>query len=103
MTRYDPYGQTIGTGTAGGTAVGAENWKYQGRLDVSADADAPLYDMSARFYSPGLGTFTQLDSVMGSAQNPLSMNRFLYAHANPATLIDPTGHAACAGWDDDCG
>jgi hypothetical protein len=23
------------------------------------------------------------------------MNRFLYAHANPATLIDPTGHAAC--------
>jgi len=22
------------------------------------------------------------------------MNRFLYAHANPATLIDPTGHAA---------
>jgi hypothetical protein len=31
---------------------------------------------------------------MGSAQNPLSMNRFLYAHANPATLIDPTGHYA---------
>jgi hypothetical protein len=50
--------------------------------------------MSARFYSPGLGTFTQLDSVMGSAQNPLSMNRFLYALANPATLIDPTGHAS---------
>ena len=22
---------------------------------------------------------------MGSAQNPLSLNRFLYAHANPAT------------------
>jgi hypothetical protein len=28
---------------------------------------------------------------MGSAQNPLSMNRFLYALANPATLVDPTG------------
>ena len=23
------------------------------------------------------------------------MNRFLYALANPATMIDPTGHAAC--------
>jgi hypothetical protein len=23
------------------------------------------------------------------------MNRFLYAHANPTTLIDPTGHTAC--------
>jgi hypothetical protein len=53
--------------------------------------------MSARFYSPGLGTFTQLDSVMGGAQNPLSMNRFLYAGANPATMIDPTGHAYIGG------
>jgi RHS repeat-associated protein len=55
----------------------------------------PIYDMSARMYLPGSGTFTSLDSVMGSAQNPLSMNRFLYAEANPATLIDPTGHVAC--------
>ena len=64
---------TIGTGSAGGTAVGAANWKYQGRLDVSPSGLAtPLYDMSARFYAPGLGAFTQLDSVMGGAQNPLS-------------------------------
>ncbi|HET9851993.1 MAG TPA: hypothetical protein VFP56_05745, partial [Candidatus Limnocylindrales bacterium] len=45
-------------------------------------------------YSPQLGTFTQQDSVQGSAANPASMNRFLYAHANPATLIDPDGHRA---------
>ena len=25
------------------------------------------------------------------------MNRFLYAQANPTTLIDPTGHDACVG------
>jgi hypothetical protein len=49
---------------------------------------------------PGSGTFSQLDTVMGSAQDPLSLNRFLYAHANPATLIDPTGHMICEG---DCG
>ena len=29
--RYDAYGQTIATGSAGGTAVGQANWKYQGR------------------------------------------------------------------------
>ena len=29
---------------------------------------------------------------LGSAQNPMSMNRFLYAGANPTTLVDPTGH-----------
>jgi hypothetical protein len=30
--------------------------------------------------------------VTGSAQNPLTLNRFLYAAANPATLVDPDGH-----------
>ncbi len=93
--RYDAYGQKIGSGGAGGTPVGHDAWKYQGRLDISPSGlGTPLYDMSARFYAPGLGAFSQLDTVMGSAQNPLSMNRFLYAHANPATLIDPTGHCA---------
>jgi hypothetical protein len=41
------------------------------------------------------GTFTALDSYAGEAVDPVSLNRYLYAHANPATLIDPTGHAAC--------
>jgi RHS repeat-associated protein len=94
--RYDAWGDTLVTGAGGGTAVGTDSWKYQGRLDVSPSGiGEALYDMSARFYAPSLGQFTQLDSVMGSAQNPLSMNRFLYAHANPATLVDPSGHAAC--------
>jgi hypothetical protein len=46
-----------------------------------------------------MGAFTSLDTVAGSAQNPLSMNRFLNAEANPATFIDPTGH--CTRWMDD--
>jgi RHS repeat-associated protein len=98
--RYDAWGQTVATGSQSGSSspVGQDNWKYQGRLDVSPVAGSPLYDMSARFYSPGIGAFTQLDTVAGSAQNPLSMNRFLYAEANPATMIDPTGH--CVRWQD---
>ena len=31
---------------------------------------------------------------MGQAQNPLSLNRYLYAHANPLVLIDLDGHRA---------
>jgi hypothetical protein len=50
--------------------------------------------MGARLYDPGVGAFTSLDTVAGSAQSPLSMNRWLYARADPATLVDPTGHAA---------
>jgi hypothetical protein len=50
--------------------------------------------MGARLYSPGIGAFTSLDTTAGQAQDPRSMNRFLYAEANPATLVDPTGHMA---------
>lgn len=28
---------------------------------------------------------------MGQAQNPLSLNRYLYALANPLVMIDPDG------------
>jgi hypothetical protein len=31
------------------------------------------------------------------------MNRWLYAQADPATLVDPTGHCAMAQWDAMCG
>ncbi|MEI7743326.1 MAG: LamG-like jellyroll fold domain-containing protein [Chloroflexota bacterium] len=94
--RYDGFGQVVGTPYAAGAPSMA--WRYQGRLDVQAGitTSAPaLYDMSARNYSPGLGAFTSLDSVMGSAQDPRSMNRYLYAAANPWTMVDPTGHAGC--------
>ena len=94
--RYDGWGQTIAT-----AGTSANPWKYRGLLgiDPSTSGDK-LYDMGARDYAPGTGTFTQLDSVQGSAANPMTMNRFLYALANPATLIDPDGHmAACPTCD----
>ncbi len=93
-TRYDAYGDTIATGAAGGTPVGNAAWRYQGRLDISPSGlGTPLYAMGARLYDPGVGAFTSLDTVAGSAQSPLSMNRFLYAQADPTTLVDPTGHS----------
>ena len=94
-TRYDAWGDTIATGAAGGTPVGNTAWKYQGRLDISPSGlGTPLYAMGARLYDPGVGAFTSLDTAAGSAQAPLSMNRFLYAQADPATLVDRTGHTA---------
>jgi len=96
-TRYDPWGEIIDTGPGTNAGTAGRTWTYQGRLDVSpAGINQPLLDGGARLYSPALGTFTSLDSVTGSAQDPLSMNRYLYAEANPATFIDPTGH--CIRW-----
>jgi RHS repeat-associated protein len=97
--RYDGYGVTLAVHPAGGSGATA-HWRYQGRLDLvpgSPDPAVPsLYDFGFREYAPALGAFTSLDDLVGSAQDPAALNRFLYAHANPATLIDPDGHVACS-------
>ena len=77
--RYDRYGQTVADLASGGSPA-TTAWKYQGRLDLSPSS-IPLYAAGARDYAPGLGMFTSLDTVAGSAQDPISMNRFLYAEA----------------------
>jgi RHS repeat-associated protein len=86
--RYDGYGQTL----ASATSDLPTPWRFQGKPLLS-DVSDDLYDFESRAYDPGTGTFTQLDTVTGSIQDPLTLNRFLYAHANPSTLIDPDGHA----------
>jgi RHS repeat-associated protein len=89
--RYDAYGKLIGTSLPAGTVPSP--WRFQGRI-LESTAGSDTYDFGARAYVPDLGTFTSLDSVAGSAQNPLTLNRYLYANANPATLVDPDGHCA---------
>ena len=86
--RYDAYGQV----TASVTSALPTPWRYQGRLLVDPSGANDLYDAGARFYSPGLGVFTQFDTVQGSTLDPLSLNRYLYTEANPETLTDPDGH-----------
>jgi RHS repeat-associated protein len=89
--RYDAFG-TIAAST---TSALPTPWRYQGELLVNPAGASDLYANGARFYAPGLGVFTQLDTSQGTALNPLSLNRFLYAAADPETLIDPSGHRSC--------
>ncbi|MEP7378475.1 MAG: RHS repeat-associated core domain-containing protein [Chloroflexota bacterium] len=90
--RYSAYGTSIGASTSSLPSP----WRFQGRLALNSDDgsgnNTDLYDFVARSYDPNLAAFTSLDSVAGGAQNPLTLNRFLYALASPATLIDPNGH-----------
>jgi RHS repeat-associated protein len=89
---YDAYGNTV----ASVTSALPTPWRYQGRILESAPGTPDLYDFGARSYNPTIGTFTSLDSTHGSAQNPALLNGYLYANANPATLVDPDGHCAIA-------
>ncbi len=55
-------------------------------------------------YDPGTGwtyhlarwrdgfRFVSMDSYAGDSQDPRSLHKYLYASANPATDVDPTGH-----------
>jgi RHS repeat-associated protein len=86
--RYDPYGEVVAVVASGLPSP----WGYQGRLDLAGAGDTDLLDFGFRSYAPDLGTFTGPDDLAGSALNPLSFNRYLYAAANPATLVDPDGH-----------
>lgn len=95
--RYDAWGQPLGLSPAGGSSLPT---RYRGLVDLAPTADPdvagagsdPLYLMGARTYSPHSGTFTSLDSYAGTTVDPASLHRYLYAHATPTTLIDPTGH-----------
>ncbi|MBI2781730.1 MAG: hypothetical protein HYX55_08050, partial [Chloroflexi bacterium] len=98
-TRYDAFGQTAASYDSGGGFP--TPWRFGGRLDLSPDSH-PLYDFGARDYDPGTGAFTQLDSYAGSPADPLSLNRFAYAEANPWTLSDPDGHRPCLDTGSSC-
>jgi hypothetical protein len=49
-------------------------------------------DYKARFYSPTLMRFTQLDTIVPQPGNPQSWNRYSYGLNNPVKYIDPSGH-----------
>ena len=70
------------------------------------DASAGLMYYGARYYDPGLGRFTQPDTIVPNAMDPQSLNRYSYVSNNPVNFVDPTGHSAegseCQSWDTWC-
>jgi RHS repeat-associated protein len=92
---YDPYGKekkslTRTTGT---------NWDSRLRFQMAPrDRTTGAYNLGQRLLDPKINRFVGADSYVGAAANmdlaldPLTGNRYLYAGANPAGLVD-NGHA----------
>ena len=57
------------------------------------DAFTGLYYLRARYMNPSTGTFITMDEYAGSAFEPVSLHKYLYANANPVMYCDPTGYS----------
>ena len=59
-------------------------------MTISTDKTGLQY-LRARYYDARSGRFTQIDPFAGNQQDPLSLHKYLYVHANPVMGIDPSG------------
>ena len=51
-----------------------------------------MFYFGARYYDPAINRFITLDTTKGSLEDPLSLNRYIYARDNPERYVDPTGN-----------
>lgn len=55
------------------------------------DANSGFYYLRARWMDPDTGTFMSLDPVVGSAFEPQSLHKYVFASNNPLVFYDPSG------------
>ena len=78
---YDAYGVAL-------TPLWGPGLYYAGE---HFDAAAQNYYLRARWYDPSSGRFTSLDPFAGNNEDPQSLHKYLYCHANPVNGTDPSG------------
>ena len=81
-SNYVPYGNNY-------AISGKEVFMYTGKPYDSATG---LYYEGARYYDPATGRFITQDSITGFQEDPLSLNRYMYARDNPMKIVDLAGH-----------
>jgi len=88
LTEYDPYGKISRFERyAGKIQVG-----WEGFNDKALDDETGLMYYNARYYDPSLGRFITADTVVPSATDLESLNRYSYCRNNPVNMVDPSGH-----------
>ena len=55
------------------------------------DAELDNYYLRARYYDQNVGRFTQMDTWMGVDEEPITLNKYIYAYSDGVNFIDPTG------------
>jgi RHS repeat-associated protein len=81
---YDAFGNLIQR--SGATP---NNYLYAGER---YDPDLGFTYLRARYLNQATGRFWTMDSYEGRLGEPLSLHKYLYAHASPVDRFDPSGH-----------
>jgi len=82
--QYGPYGELL----KGEAAV--TPFLFNGKFGVMTDENN-LYYMRARFYSPAIKRFVNMDVLLGNMGKGQTLNRFAFVTGNPINLVDPFG------------
>lgn len=82
---YKPFGERLSLAGASPN----HRW-YTGQEE---DPETGLDYYNARYYDPAVGRFISPDSLVPSAMDPQSMNRYAYVRNNPINKNDPSGHS----------
>jgi len=80
--RYDAFGVRLDL------AAALTSLLYSGE---QTDALTGLQYLRARYYDPATGRFNRLDPFAGNLDDPQSLHKYLYCHADGVNGVDPTG------------
>jgi RHS repeat-associated protein len=84
---YDAFGNLISQAFTG-AAPTPNHYLYAGE---QFDSDLGLYYNRARYLDVRTGRFWSMDPMEGLLLDPLSLHKYVYAHASPSTHLDTTG------------
>jgi len=82
--QYGPYGELL-KGEASVTP-----FLFNGKYGVMTEGNG-LYYMRARFYSPEMKRFVNMDVLLGNVSEGQTLNRFAFVTGRPVSLVDPFG------------
>jgi len=100
----DALGSNRADVSSAGTVVGSRRYQVYGAVAIQSgqppsvlaftgeirDENGLVY-LRNRWYDPVVGRFVSSDPYSGTALGPTTLNRYVYAEANPARFTDPSG------------
>jgi RHS repeat-associated protein len=88
---YVAFGEMLNESGLNESGTTENSYRYTGeQFDQSLDQ----YYLRARYYNQGVGRFTQMDTWMGSSQDPITLHKYVYADNTPVNLLDYSGYCS---------